>query len=291
MRCWSRRSSTSSSARASPSPAGCAALVDGLEEIPALVAPYTPERVAPQVGIPAEAIARLARDFAAAPSAVCYGRMGTCVQEFGATTTWLVDVLNIATGNLDRPGGAMFTTPAADLPRVAAMLGTGGALRPLPEPRLEPARVQRRAPGRVLRRGDRDARGRTGARAADARREPRPLAPERSAPRPRLREARVHGRDRRLPERDDAPRRPDPSADLRARARALSGDLPRRRDPQHGALFAGRAGEAGGQPARLGDPGGADRAARARARRPRGLGGVGQGAARAPDRPDRPARR
>jgi len=102
------------------------ALVEGLEEIPALLAPYTPERVAPQVGIPAEAIARLARDFAAAPSAVCYGRMGTCVQEFGTTTNWLVDVLNIATGNLDRPGGAMFTTPAADLPRVAALLGQAG---------------------------------------------------------------------------------------------------------------------------------------------------------------------
>jgi anaerobic selenocysteine-containing dehydrogenase len=101
-------------------------LVDGLEEIPALVAPFTPQRVAPQVGIPAEAIAGLAREFAAAPSAVCYGRMGTCVQEFGATTTWLVDLLNIATGNLDRPGGAMFTTPAADLPRVAAMLGQVG---------------------------------------------------------------------------------------------------------------------------------------------------------------------
>ncbi|HEY8153778.1 MAG TPA: molybdopterin-dependent oxidoreductase [Myxococcota bacterium] len=107
-------------------PGRLASLVEGLEEIPALVAPYTPERVAPQVGIPAEAIARLARDFAAAPSAVCYGRMGTCVQEFGATTNWLVDLLNIATGNLDRPGGAMFTTPAADLPTVAAMLGQVG---------------------------------------------------------------------------------------------------------------------------------------------------------------------
>jgi anaerobic selenocysteine-containing dehydrogenase len=107
-------------------PGRLAELVEGLEEIPALLAPYTPERVAPQVGIPAEAIARLARAFAAAPSAVCYGRMGTCVQEFGATTNWLVDVLNIATGNLDRPGGAMFTTPAADLPNVAAMLGQVG---------------------------------------------------------------------------------------------------------------------------------------------------------------------
>jgi anaerobic selenocysteine-containing dehydrogenase len=100
--------------------------VEGWDGLPALLAPFTPERVSPQVGIAADAIARLAREFAAAPSAVCYGRMGTCVQEFGATTTWLVDLLNIATGNLDRPGGAMFTTPAADLPRVAAMLGQVG---------------------------------------------------------------------------------------------------------------------------------------------------------------------
>ncbi len=41
-----------------------------------------------------------------------YGRIGTCTQEFGTLASWLVDVCNVCTGNLDRPGGAMFTQAA-----------------------------------------------------------------------------------------------------------------------------------------------------------------------------------
>ena len=59
-------------------------------------------------------IRRLAREFAAAESAVCYGRIGVSTQEFGGVCQWLINVLNIVTGNLDRPGGAMFTLPAFD---------------------------------------------------------------------------------------------------------------------------------------------------------------------------------
>ena len=43
-----------------------------------------------------------------------YGRIGTSTVEFGTLASWLVDVINILTGNLDRPGGAMF--PLARLP-------------------------------------------------------------------------------------------------------------------------------------------------------------------------------
>jgi anaerobic selenocysteine-containing dehydrogenase len=107
-----------------------APFVDGCERLPALLGRFTPERVAPLCGIDAAAIRRLARAFFAAPTAVCYGRMGTCVQPFGALATWLVDVLNVLSGNLDRPGGAMFPTPAVDLPaitvRLAAMDGVTG---------------------------------------------------------------------------------------------------------------------------------------------------------------------
>ena len=60
-------------------------------------------------------IRRLAREHAAAESAACYGRLGTCVQEFGTLASWAVDLVNILTGNLDRAGGVMFTTPAAPL--------------------------------------------------------------------------------------------------------------------------------------------------------------------------------
>ncbi|MBV8139425.1 MAG: molybdopterin-dependent oxidoreductase, partial [Deltaproteobacteria bacterium] len=64
-------------------------------------------------GIPPDVIRRIARELTAAESAACYGRLGTCVQEFGLLATWAVDLLNVLTGNLDRSGGAMFTNPAA----------------------------------------------------------------------------------------------------------------------------------------------------------------------------------
>jgi anaerobic selenocysteine-containing dehydrogenase len=99
----------------------------GLDRVRALAAEFPPERVAPLTGISAEDTVRLARAFAAAPSAVCYGRMGVSVQEFGALSTWLIDVINIVTGNLDRAGGAMFSTPAVDLVGIANLVGQRGS--------------------------------------------------------------------------------------------------------------------------------------------------------------------
>ncbi len=96
-------------------PGRLAGFTDGIDEVLAAAAPFTPEAVAPVTGIDADAIRALARDFAAAESAAAYGRVGTCHQEHGTTTSWLVQVLNIVTGNLDRPGGVMFTTPALDV--------------------------------------------------------------------------------------------------------------------------------------------------------------------------------
>ncbi|MEM9490764.1 MAG: molybdopterin-dependent oxidoreductase, partial [Myxococcota bacterium] len=97
-----------------------------LDRLAGLVGRFPPERAASLTGIECATIVQLARDFAAAPSAVCYGRLGTCTQRFGAVTSWLIDCLNIATGNFDRPGGAMFATPAADLSRLAALMGQSG---------------------------------------------------------------------------------------------------------------------------------------------------------------------
>jgi anaerobic selenocysteine-containing dehydrogenase len=86
--------------------------VDGLDRLPAALAPFGPDEVADATGIDAETIRRLARELAAAERAVVYGRIGTTTAEFGTISSWLVDVLNICTGNLDRPGGAMFTRAA-----------------------------------------------------------------------------------------------------------------------------------------------------------------------------------
>ena len=90
-----------------------AAHVDGLAAVEAIAARFAPARVAARVGIDAATIRRLARDHAAAPTAACYGRIGTTCQEFGTLASWAVDLINALTGNLDRAGGAMWTTPAA----------------------------------------------------------------------------------------------------------------------------------------------------------------------------------
>ncbi|MCM3869519.1 MAG: molybdopterin-dependent oxidoreductase, partial [Pyrinomonadaceae bacterium] len=86
----------------------------GVETIAKLVADFPPEVVAAITGIDSDQIRLLAREFAAAESAVCYGRIGVSTQEFGGVCQWLINVLNTVTGNLDRPGGAMFTRPAFD---------------------------------------------------------------------------------------------------------------------------------------------------------------------------------
>ncbi len=86
--------------------------VDGIETVQELAQPFAPEQVAQATGISAEAIRNLVREFAAAERSVLYGRFGTCTQEFGTLTSWLVDVVNILTGNFDRPGGLMFPRAA-----------------------------------------------------------------------------------------------------------------------------------------------------------------------------------
>jgi anaerobic selenocysteine-containing dehydrogenase len=87
--------------------------VTGVEELRALSRDFAPEAVAEFCAIPAETIRRLARELATAERAAVYGRIGTCNQEFGTLASWLVDVVNVLTGNLDREGGSMFAKPLA----------------------------------------------------------------------------------------------------------------------------------------------------------------------------------
>jgi anaerobic selenocysteine-containing dehydrogenase len=87
--------------------------VRGTEALRTLAKDFAPEAVAAATGIDAATTRRIAREFAAAERAACYGRIGTCTQEFGTLASWLVDVVNVLTGNLDREGGAMFPRAAA----------------------------------------------------------------------------------------------------------------------------------------------------------------------------------
>jgi anaerobic selenocysteine-containing dehydrogenase len=89
--------------------------VDGVDEVRAAIAHMTAESMSARCGIPAEQIRQLARDFAAADKAVCYGRMGISTQSFGTLCHWLVQLINLVTGNLDRVGGALCTEPALDM--------------------------------------------------------------------------------------------------------------------------------------------------------------------------------
>jgi len=89
--------------------------VEGVDELRAAVGPFTAEAMSPRCGVPAEQIRQLARDFAAAEKAVCYGRMGISTQAFGTLCQWLVQSINLVSGNLDRVGGALCTQPAVDL--------------------------------------------------------------------------------------------------------------------------------------------------------------------------------
>jgi anaerobic selenocysteine-containing dehydrogenase len=102
--------------------------VTGIDEVAAAVADFTPEAAAGACDVEADTIRALARELAAAPTAAVYGRIGSCTVPHGTLASWLVDVLNILTGNLDRPGGALFPLSATDRTPRPAGPGHGFAL-------------------------------------------------------------------------------------------------------------------------------------------------------------------
>ncbi|MFF5499521.1 molybdopterin oxidoreductase family protein [Streptomyces aquilus] len=88
--------------------------LQGLDELRDAVRDFTPEAVSGACDADAATIRTLARELAAAPTAAVYARIGSCTVPHGTLASWLVDVLNILTGNLDRPGGALFPQAATD---------------------------------------------------------------------------------------------------------------------------------------------------------------------------------
>ncbi|MFP8964018.1 molybdopterin-dependent oxidoreductase [Streptomyces nanhaiensis] len=108
----------------------------GFGELARLVQGFGAGEVAAACGVPADTVRRLARELAAAPAAAVYGRLGTCTTEFGTLTSWLVDVVNIVTGNFDRPGGVLFGEAPHAARRPAEPFRTGrwhSRVRSLPE--------------------------------------------------------------------------------------------------------------------------------------------------------------
>lgn len=117
-------------------PGRLADFTDGIDKLAAAASRFPPERVAAALGIEPSEIRRLARELATADRAACYGRIGVSTQEYGGICQWLINAINVVTGNLDRPGGSMFTTPAFDIaqPQRAGKLGRWTSrVRGLPE--------------------------------------------------------------------------------------------------------------------------------------------------------------
>jgi anaerobic selenocysteine-containing dehydrogenase len=116
-------------------PAGNHIDAAALDDVRVALADFTPAAVSRITDIPAETIERLARELAAAPAAAVYGRMGTTttglsladgsVVNLGTIGSWLIDVVNVAIGSLDRPGGVMWALPVAGGPSTEGTPGRG----------------------------------------------------------------------------------------------------------------------------------------------------------------------
>src|SRR5450432_1292425 len=86
---------------------GYAGKVKDLDIALAALAAFNIETIDARTGIAAATIERIARELDAAPRAAVYGRMGVSTQVFGTLTQWLIQLINLYTGNLDRAGGVL----------------------------------------------------------------------------------------------------------------------------------------------------------------------------------------
>jgi anaerobic selenocysteine-containing dehydrogenase len=103
--------------------------LSGLERAIESIRPFGVERAAAATGISAEAIRTIAKELRDAPSAVVYGRVGLCTQPFGTFCQWLIQLLNLITGNLDAVGGAMLTLPAVPMTGPGTKAGGPGSFK------------------------------------------------------------------------------------------------------------------------------------------------------------------
>ncbi len=95
----------------------------GVELLKAAAREHPPEATAERTGIAPEELRKMARDLASARSAAVYGRTGSCLGTRGTLVSFLLDSLNLVTGNLDIPGGAVFGRPPLALDEVAERFG------------------------------------------------------------------------------------------------------------------------------------------------------------------------
>jgi formate dehydrogenase len=95
----------------------------GVQRLRGLVGEHTPESTESRTGVPAADVRALARDLAGASRAAVYGRTGSCLGRHGTLVSFLLDALNVVTGNLDRPGGAIFGSGPIQIEDMLHMIG------------------------------------------------------------------------------------------------------------------------------------------------------------------------
>ena len=83
-------------------------------ELRARLARFDLEQLAARCGMSTDVIRELARELGNGQPAILYGRLGVSVTRYGTLNHFLINMINLATGNVDREGGVMFPAPLVD---------------------------------------------------------------------------------------------------------------------------------------------------------------------------------
>ncbi len=102
-------------------------IVKDAGELQALFEDIDLDQVENITGVKVATIQSIARDLVQFETAICYGRFGVSTQAFGTVCHWLINLINILTGNFDKKGGVLFTKPAFDVVSVMAKSGNRGS--------------------------------------------------------------------------------------------------------------------------------------------------------------------
>src|SRR5690606_34414774 len=95
----------------------------GLDAVRALVAPWSPERCAEVTGIEPTTLRQMVGCYVTADGAALYSSTGVNMGTNGALASWLQEVINAVTGNLDRAGGTLVGRGIVDFPGFMAKRG------------------------------------------------------------------------------------------------------------------------------------------------------------------------
>jgi anaerobic selenocysteine-containing dehydrogenase len=88
-------------------------MLSGWDEVWTALRTFDVNDCAARAGVDLFDIRIVAARMAQGPAAL-YGRIGSATQSYGTLASWLIALANIATGQMDREGGILFTLPAVD---------------------------------------------------------------------------------------------------------------------------------------------------------------------------------